>query len=268
MAVHVVINSKGGVGKSTVSNHLLSAYLYVKNNAEKVKFYEIDDENKSVLRFKDSDVLDAALISTEMIDSFIEDTFYDTTDLIIDVGGNITATTFLHHLEEFGGFAAQAIYYIPLLDSDQDAANAERTYCRIREFDTKSKIVFVLNRCTNRDNKELVRREFMDFFGEDVLDVPGVPRDENTYVLMINSSHIYRLAGRLGKTVLELSKEDYEEAKNEISIERWNNKDNPLIEKEASLILFLLKQSNIAKRLINGEYKSLFKELDKILEEI
>ena len=264
--IHIVVNDKGGVGKSTVSNHVLSAYLFVKNT-RKVKFYEIDDENKSILRFKDSNVLDAALIDTEMIDSFIENIFYTDEDLIIDVGGNLTATKFIKNLEEFGGFAAKAIYYIPLLDSDQDASNAEKIYNRIREFDTKSKIVFVLNRCTNRDNRELVRREFMDFFGEDVLDVPGVYRDKNTDLLMINSSHIYRLAGRLGKTVLELSQEDYEEAKNEISIERWNNKDNPMIEKEASLILFLLKQSNVAKRLVNGEYKALFQDLDRITEE-
>ena len=44
--IHVMGQTKGGVGKSTVSN-IVSTLLYLQNQNQKINLFEIDDNNNS-----------------------------------------------------------------------------------------------------------------------------------------------------------------------------------------------------------------------------
>lgn len=262
--IHLVISTKGGVGKSTVSSQFVSAYVYRKIS-KKVNFFEIDDQNESIVRMKGSDLLNGIIVRMENIGKFVEESILFEDDVVVDVGGNNTATQFLQKLKDLGGFASPVTYYIPILDGDQDAKNAKQTFNSIREFDKESKVVFVLNRCTNSSNQELLEREFMDFFGNEILDIEKMHQDENTHYIAINKNTIYNVVGKLNKTITEVANEDVEQEFKDAAIEFHRDKSNQEQYKKVRVLMFLKEQKNIAKNIIENEYHALFVKLDKLL---
>ncbi len=264
--IHVVVNTKGGVGKSTASIQVLSAYLSLSSGGTGLNFVEIDDENKSVNKFSQSSILsNAKIVSTEMLDEFIENSVFQIDDLIIDVGGNKTATMFLNELKKKGGFLAPATYYIPLLDGDQDAMNAEETFKLIREFDKDSRIIYVLNRAVNKNNVELLKRQFIFFFGEEVLDIEEVTKDNKTYYVALNNNDVYKIAGKLQKTIYELSKENHDKEFKEVAELYWEDRNNMEVYKRLRKLQKLKDSANESKELVRTEYANLFSQLDDIL---
>lgn len=263
--INIVINTKGGVGKSTVSSQFLSAYIYSKTN-KRVEFYEVDDQNESIKSMSKSDFLNSNLIKTENLGKFAEESILFEDDVIVDVGGNITAIMFLQKLKNLGGFISPTVYFIPMLDGDQDAKNAADTFRLIREFDKESKIVYVLNRCTNSSNQELMEREFIDFFGSDILDVDETPKDDNSSYIAINKNSIYNVVGKLQKTILEIALDSHDEEYKKAAIEFFADKSNPELYKKTRRLMFLKEQSTIAKGILENEYYGLFDKLDEIIK--
>ena len=51
-----VLNTKGGVGKSTVSMQLIVPYLYQKHN-KPISYFEMDDENEDAVSFDKSKLI-------------------------------------------------------------------------------------------------------------------------------------------------------------------------------------------------------------------
>jgi len=262
--INIVVNTKGGVGKSTVSSQFLSAYIFEKTEVA-IEFYEIDDQNESIKSMSNSRILKSASVKVENLGKFAEDSIMFENDVIVDVGGNITAVMFLQKLKNLGGFLAPTTYFIPLLDGDQDAKNAADTFRLIREFDKTSKIIYVLNRCTNSRNEELMIREFIDFYGNDVLDVQEIIKDENTSFVALNKNSIYNVVGKLRKTVYEISFDDFEKEYKESAVEFFKDKSNKELYKKVRKLMFLKEQSVIAKELLEVEYAPLFAKLDEII---
>ena len=119
--IYITINSKGGVGKSTMANQILSSYLYLKNG-KPVKLIEIDDENNDSAILAKSDTVKTNTIPTSRI-KFIDEVFIKEDDAIIDVGGNKTATLFLSEMEKLREFE-NVVWFIPVGQGIQDNANA------------------------------------------------------------------------------------------------------------------------------------------------
>ena len=263
--INIVINTKGGVGKSSVSSQFLSAYISKKTENE-VDFFEIDDQNESVKSMSDSKILKSSIIKVENVSKFVEESILFENDIVVDVGGNITAVMFLQKLKSLGGFITPTIYFIPMFDGDQDAKNAADTFNLIREFDKDSKIIYVLNRCTNTSNQELMEREFIDFFGSDVLDVPAIIKDKNTFHIAINKNAIYNVVGKLKKTIMEVALDNYDEEYKKAALEFFADKSNQDLYKKTRRFMFLKEQSIIAKGILENEYDGLFDELDRIIK--
>ena len=263
--IDIVINTKGGVGKSSVSSQFLSAYINRKTNG-KVEFYEIDDQNESIKSMSESQILESNIVKVENVSKFVEESILFENDVVVDVGGNITAVMFLQKLKSLGGFIAPTTYFIPMFDGDQDAKNAADTFNLIREFDKDSKIIYVLNRCTNTSNQELMEREFIDFFGSDVLDVPAIIKDKNTFYIAINKNAIYNVVGKLKKTIMEVALDNYDEEYTKAALEFFADKSNQDLYKKTRRFMFLKEQSIIAKGILENEYDGLFDELDRIIK--
>lgn len=263
--VKIVVNTKGGVGKSTVSSQFLAAYLFSKNQ-EIVDFVEIDDENKSVAKLSESEILNAKVVSLELLSKFIDNVTLSNQDLIIDVGGNYTATKFLEALKNSGGFMSETVYYIPMLHGDQDALNAHQTYTAIREFDKKSKVIFVLNNCQNYKNIEHIEYYYPFFFGREELEIEPLQRDTNTDFITLAASEFYLVASKLKQTIYEYANNsELEDEFKAAALEYHDTKDEslrPALKKKQ----FFVKYHKMALNIVNSEYVDNFKRLDAILD--
>jgi len=259
--INIVVNTKGGVGKSTTSSQLLTSTIYSRT-ANPVLYFEIDDQNESIKNLAGSEIIKSLLIRTENIAKFVEESIAFDEDVVVDVGGNLTAVMFLDKLKMLGGFIAPTTYYIPLTDGDQDAINAAETFKKIREYDKESHIIYVLNRCTNKSNQDLLEREFIDFFGSDILDVPEIIQDDKSSYIAVNRNAIYNLAGKLQKTIFELALENYDEEYKAAAKEYYQDKTNMDLYKKVRKLMFLKEQTTVAKDIYENEYKDLFVEIE------
>jgi len=264
MKIHVVSSTKGGVGKSTISSQLLVSFINIATGKQ-VRYFEIDDQNESIKNLKQSAIINPTIVKTENIAKFVEESIMFDDDVVVDVGGNLTTVMFLAKLKMLGGFLAPTVFYIPLTDGDQDAINAVDTFNKIREFDKDSKIIYVLNRCTNKSNQDLLEREFIDFFGNEVLDVKPIKKDKNTHFIALNKNAIYNVIGKLEKNILEVSGENFDEEYKAAAAEYFKDKTNKELYRKVRKLMFLKEQSTVAKEIIEKEYFTLFKQIEKII---
>ena len=252
--IYITINSKGGVGKSTLANQILPPYIYLKNN-KKAKLIEIDDENNDSAIINNSDILEAKTIHTSKIKT-IDEIFIDDEDVIVDVGGNKTATIFLSEMKKIGEFQ-NVTWFIPVGQGLQDTANAMDTQRTITELDKEANIIFVLS--NNRTDD--VAWEYLHFFGNEFLDTPFSIHDKDTKYIIIKSSDIVNNAKTFGKTVYDIAQN-----KTDFKVEAKKAK----AEKKDDLkrkYLFLNRVKNEAIEYTNNLIENVYKELDKIIKE-
>lgn len=149
----IVMNNKGGVGKSTFTQQILTTYNLINNNEAFIK--ELDDQNKDAKSLTASNVIaeQVKVISENNLREKI--TEYEiinpeTKNTIIDVGGNITTDIFIkaiHASIEVLDFI-DAIF-IPVIDNGISVDNAKNVYNDLTNNgelkDVAAKVVFVIN---------------------------------------------------------------------------------------------------------------------------
>ena len=59
MSKILILNAKGGVGKSTISMQVVVPYLYLRGEKEIVNYYEFDDENEDSKSFINSKLVNS-----------------------------------------------------------------------------------------------------------------------------------------------------------------------------------------------------------------
>ena len=155
MAFILSIQTKGGCGKSTCSQQILAPYFLAKN--EPVTLIEIDDEN-----LDSSYLLDSA-VKTEQFsfgtsasaERVVESLFSRVNEnLVVDVGGNRTATNFIAAAGRFGLFEYIDLVVIPISGPGQDETNAIRTANAIKAVAPAVKIMMVVTRQPARSDAE------------------------------------------------------------------------------------------------------------------
>lgn len=181
----LVVSSKGGVGKSTVSMQIVAPFLYEKNDKNPISFYEFDDENIDSLSYGGSKLSHRESIDVEefvIMDKFIEILSKDEF-CCIDVGGNKSTSLCLETLNDCGMIDQIDLVIIPLLDGEQDAINAKKVYTRLKQINENIQIAFALNRVKNIN---YVKYQFDNFFG----DVRGIFEDADAVVKNIDKTHV------------------------------------------------------------------------------
>ncbi|MGJ0373000.1 hypothetical protein NG764_11175 [Aliarcobacter cryaerophilus] len=169
--IHVTGQTKGGVGKSTVSN-IVSTILYLQNQNQKINLFEIDDNNNSKvnsnyinhqsLKLKDSEVVIDDIQFSSLSDSNLVN--------IVDAGGGNDTKLVLQKLKEID--LSGLNYYIPLNDDMEQVDNVKDTIALIRDFDKSANINLILNRCLSLEKDE-IQKQFINIFGSDELDIPN-----------------------------------------------------------------------------------------------
>lgn len=206
----IVLNTKGGVGKSTVAMQLLAPYIF--NRFEEVsKFYELDNENDDASAFAASTIIDThKLFVNEDIKDKLGEIITQDNHMIIDIGANKTTTAVLSALMDSGMIYAVNLVVIPLLDGEQDAINAIMTYMSIRDTIKKPKILFVLNRHNDTRDEHAQFDVFLGdkrgFFNDEGL-ISHV-KDEDKNITFLTNSDVIKDARKFHMTVYELAKSD------------------------------------------------------------
>lgn len=160
----VVLNTKGGASKSTVSLQIGAAYFLSKN--KNVDLLEFDDENKDSLSFNQSQIKskqikigDGKDITDVLRESLLDNTLEN---VVIDVGGNKTTTTFINGLKKSSIYKKIDLILIPMSGGDQDTKNAIKTYKLIKDFNIP--VIFVLSRVSNLSRLAWKYKDFFLYF--------------------------------------------------------------------------------------------------------
>lgn len=169
--IYVIPQTKGGVGKTTISG-IVATLLYLQNQKEEINLFEIDDNNVSrvnsnyinhqSLKLRDSEVVIDDIQFSSLSDNNVVN--------IVDAGGGNDTKIVLQKLKEID--LAGLNYYIPLNDDMEQVDNVKDTITLIRDFDKSAKINLVLNRCFTLE-KEEIQKQFINIFGSEELDIPN-----------------------------------------------------------------------------------------------
>ncbi len=209
MSKIVVLNAKGGVGKSTISMQVIVPYLYTRNGNRVVNYYEFDDENEDSKSFINSKLVNSKQmkVSDKNLRDPITDIVLREEFMCIDVGANKTTTYFVSSLIDSGMIDAIDLIVIPLSDGELDAINAIELYYKIKESGSNVKIIFILNRY---NELRAVDSQFDIFLGDKrgFFDTQGfienVLEKDRNYVTLADSDAI-KYCRSFGTTVWELA---------------------------------------------------------------
>jgi hypothetical protein len=203
-----VVNTKGGVGKSTISIQVAAIYLHNKFNTV-VEHFEFDDENEDSKAFVNSKVMNRhtqSVAKTNLRDT-ITDILLDYEHLVLDVGANKTTTYFIDALIDSGMMPKIDLFIIPLMDGENDALSAIKVYEQLKDEDSSVKILFALNRInTNRD----LYSQFNVFLGDkrgvfnDSGLIDQIAKEEQHYITIEDSDSV-KYSKNFGTTIWELA---------------------------------------------------------------
>jgi len=262
----LVISSKGGVGKSTISMQIATPYLYINNDKKPISYYEFDDENQDHLSFKNSDL--SVRESIEVSDNFLRDRLADIFSkdeaICVDIGGNKTTTLALKAFRDSGMIDLVDLVIIPLLDGEQDGINASVVYNTLQHIKPNIKVLFILNKVKNKINFEY---QFENYFGDPrgLFDTKYALKtylkddDFENYAIMLDDD-IIKYSRRFGMTIYEIS----EENKDYVTKLR-KNIPNYTHEKETRLICFKTYIDNSSKEYYNTVILPIFNQIDQLI---
>ncbi len=167
----VVANTKGGVGKTIISHHVLPT-LFVEDDVE-INVFEIDDNNRSVINDNSKRVKYKSIRINEMEDDVdkvkMDDLFTsDKVVNIIDCGGGNDTIAILNHLAKSN--MDNVIYIIPVNSDIEQVDNVIKTADLIKSYSQNAKIILIFNRAKDLSN---YKEQFAGFFGSHVYDVAG-----------------------------------------------------------------------------------------------
>ncbi len=206
-----VINTKGGVGKSTVSMQLVVPYLYQKFK-QPVSFFEFDDENEDSISFEKSRLvwLEKVEVAGKDLREELRDILLLENHIVMDVGANKTAVYVLESLIDSGMVYMLDAVVIPLMDGELDAVSAITIYQKLKNAHPAIKTIFVLNRWNESRDLE---HQFDIFLGDKYgfFETKGVinyidQKDRN--YLVLSDSDAIKYSRAFGVTVWELANQN------------------------------------------------------------
>ncbi|GEM_PF-3858409 len=229
----MVINTKGGCGKSTTAQQVFCPYLFGKGGGKKkVRLVEVDEQNWDGAVFQKSDVIDWQGYKLIEMDKLISE-IAENQDLVVDTGGNITGERCLQEFYERGYINAIDLFVIPLSSGEQDAVNAVSTYLKIIEKKRDARIVFALSQVFDVDEKA-VRMQFWAW-------EKAKENLKKTKEIWVPASFVVGQSRRFGKTVFEIAQRDESKIQRELmeAVEKGDSKKAY----ELSNKLFLINKS-------------------------
>jgi len=203
MKKFLVLNTKGGVGKSTITQHVLCPFLFEKTR-KKVLLCEIDELNFDCVNLRNTEVFESKCFRlSEMSPVSMEEVFFSKKSVVIDVGGNISASESLRFFKKAHVLDLINFVIIPVLSGLQDALNAKQIMEELKEI-ANAKVILALNRAKD----ENLQYQFPHVFSyDDILSVfESVPEH-----IVVPDDNVIEFAKSYGITVWEIAQRDIQE---------------------------------------------------------
>lgn len=207
----LVMNAKGGSGKSTVATQVVLPWLYLHTGKKKpAHYYEFDDENRQKeWAFQATQVAvnqSAQVSQTELRDRMADILLQKEYSVCIDVGANKTSIAIQEALFDSGMIHAIDVVVIPVMDGEIDAINAISIAKDVRSV-SDVPVVFVLGR---QNLMRELKSQFNLFLGDDRLFLQqaglldSLPEKDRQYFIMPDSDAI-KYSRLFGVTLWEVS---------------------------------------------------------------
>jgi len=182
--IYIVINTKGGAGKTTTATQNLAPYLYTKileknsGKPEKIKLYEVDVKNNSQQAFANTKIFESILLSSKFSEEktlpALENLLYDELSnnnrgypIVIDMGveaSDYALNTLTYIINETN--SNEFVFLIPAKSGNADSNNTVNTIKRIKEFSKNPQIIVVCaDSATDINNEYDMKLEFNKIFG-------------------------------------------------------------------------------------------------------
>lgn len=161
----IIINSKGGCGKSTIAHYILPFYFIdeQKKSSDKKTKNSILPDNLTIYEFEASNkhrkeayeksnvsyVYDD-LTNPEVTEGHFTDICFDDTNTIIDVGGGSDALVVLKNLSDVAGGLSDFVVIFPFFLTEDSYQGAVDMYQSLRVTNPEVKPLFVVNKMTYR----------------------------------------------------------------------------------------------------------------------
>ena len=231
----IVVNTKGGAGKSTTAMQTISTYFLAK--AQEVELLELDNQNQDAKIFSKSKIKSTQInvdANAKDLNQTIRDLFLgeDKNNKVMDIGGNATTSNFLQSLKSTHMYNMVDLFIIPMSGGSQDLKNAKDTLQMILVMNSNANVLFALSRVRN---PKRVQFQYGDFLQDEKL-------KKYPYIILPESDCI-DLSRKLKKTVYELAQDEQEKENiNQKLLEAFNKNDKNSIY-SYSLILEILEDS-------------------------
>ncbi len=262
----LVVNTKGGVGKSTVCAQALAPYLYSKTKTQTV-IYEFDDENRESRHFGASKVLSSFAVpcsAGNLRDEITEILINDET-VCIDVAAGKTAKTLVEAVIDSGLLFRVDLVVIPLMDGEIDAQNALEVYETLKAANGELKAIFALGRVnTARD----LHCQFDNFFGDQrglfasqkgIL--PKIAPEDRVSILM-HDADVIKYSRMFGVTVWEIA-----HMAKDLGAELQNAVKNKEPQEKIKMLSFKHSLKKDSIEYVKNTLNPAFKQIDKRLKE-
>ena len=189
---HVIVSTKGGVGKTTISLNVMPCLVNVP--LEKINIFEIDDNNLTSVEHSKMNFYHVTLkkLPEVLIDIELTDGIN-----IIDSGGGNDSKEVVKALKQDEIEVAR--FYIPATHDFEVLTNIESTIQLIKKYYPDTEIYLILNRVYDTENEEEIKKQFMFLYGSDeyvinkadyifktVSQVMVVPEESNVFALVKN----------------------------------------------------------------------------------
>lgn len=208
--LNVVINTKGGVGKSLISFQVLPLKYSVNN----VIIYEIDNNNKTILNNSKLQIKNLNLNGVEeAVEEAIFNIFAYEKNVIMDSGGGDDTKNLIKYIKR-ADVPFKLNFYIPTLNDLEINKNIVDTLNLIQNIKNK-KVYLVLNKVKNIDN---IEEEFFNLFGKKEYGIKGIfdeIKDKIDNIVIVEDSILFSIVKNIyQKTLLELNLEAEEVVRN------------------------------------------------------
>ena len=183
----VIVNTKGGVGKSTIGLHVLPVLF----ESENINYFQIDNNNKIIVNTDSLNIKEFKLNS--LSEALAEIEFSDNDINIIDAGGGDDTKIILKELAD--SILENLIFIIPVSKNLSIRHNIIETLDIINENFENPVIALMLNFKNTNEPKN----EFINIYGSDIYNIPPLSLNTDIITGYTPETNIFQ--------ILELNKE-------------------------------------------------------------